>query len=145
MSGFDTAVNQLPRQQALFRDLSEAMSAFQQSTVELGIASRVTTFTDTEFNRTLAPNAKGGSDPGWGGHHLVMGSAVLGGEVHGEFPSLTLNGRDDATGTGVWAPSVGKDDFSAAVAEWMGVDVAGSPQLFPALDRAASSNLRFLA
>jgi uncharacterized protein (DUF1501 family) len=61
------------------------MAAFHAATVELGVASQVTTFTQSDFGRTLQPSGSG-SDHGWGNHHLVMGGAVRAAMVYGRFP-----------------------------------------------------------
>jgi len=44
--------------------------SFYDATVEMGVANKVTTFTASDFGRTLASNGDG-SDHGWGSHHLV--------------------------------------------------------------------------
>jgi uncharacterized protein DUF1501 len=131
LGGFATHSNQIERHGALLRQLSEAMGAFYRATVDMGIANRVVTYTDTEFSRTLAPNAKGGTERGWGGHQLVMGGSVLGGEVFGEFPALDLGSAADVTGTGVWQPAITKRQYSQAFANWMGLPGPGGegPQL----------------
>lgn len=133
LSGFDTHRDQLPRQAALFRQLSEAMSAFHTTTVAMGVAHEVTTFTDSEFSRTLRPNALDGTEHAWGGHHLVMGGSVLGGDVYGEFPDLAPGGLDNADGRGVWVPKISKDQYAATLAGWFGIPSSGLPDLFPRL------------
>jgi uncharacterized protein (DUF1501 family) len=135
LSGFATPANQLARHAVLLRQLSEAMGAFYRSTQEIGISSEVVTYTDTEYSRALVPNATGGTGRGWGGHHLVMGGSVMGGDVYGCFPVLEAGGPEDVTGTGVWLPAVSRQQLTSAVAAWMGV---------PGADRTAAS-LHFLA
>jgi uncharacterized protein (DUF1501 family) len=135
LGGFATSSNQLERHAALLRQLSEAMHAFYGATVDMGIANRVVTYTDTEYNRTLAPNKKGGSETGWGGHQLVMGGGVVGGDVYGEFPAMELAGASDVTGAGVWLPAISKRQFSQNFATWMGMPDTG----------AAGPRLNFLA
>ena len=142
-SGYSTRTNQLIRQAALLGELSEAMSAFYAATVEMGVARSVTTFTDSDFGRTLTPNKTGGSNPGWGSHQLVMGGSVLGGEIYGAFPDLTLGGGDDATGFGAWKPSIAKQQYAATVAAWAGVSNLRS--IFPAIDGASASTLGFMS
>ena len=62
-SSYDTHNDQqLNRQGALFSDLSPALKAFYEATVQLGISQQVTTFTLSDFGRTLQPASGDGSD-----------------------------------------------------------------------------------
>jgi uncharacterized protein (DUF1501 family) len=135
LNGFATPVNQLVKQGLLLGQLSEAMGAFYRSTQEIGISSEVVTYTDTEYSRALVPNGKGGTERGWGGHHLVMGGSVMGGEVYGDFPALAAGGPEDVTGTGVWLPAISRQRFTSTLAAWMGL-----PDVNP-----GAAPLRFLA
>ena len=79
--GYDTHQNQLNDQGNNFLDLSQALNAFYRATVELGLQNNITTFTLSDFGRTLQPSGSGGSigsDHGWGSHQLVIGDAVAG-------------------------------------------------------------------
>lgn len=133
LSGFDTHSDQPSRQARLWRELSAGLSAFYQATLELGVEQRVTTFTATEFNRTMQPNAKNGTEHGWGGHQLVLGGAVLGGDVYGEFPAPAMDGPDDAGHQGIWIPTTSRDQYEAALARWFGVPFSDLTALFPRL------------
>ncbi|MDX2149954.1 MAG: DUF1501 domain-containing protein [Bryobacteraceae bacterium] len=144
LGGFDTHTRQLERQVALFTELSEAMAAFYEATVEMGIAGLVTTYTDTEFNREMTPNATQGTGHGWGGHHLVMGGSVVGGEVHGTFPDMAVGGSGDATGRGAWIPSTARERFEATVAAWAGIPLSDLSRVYSELLGAASPTLPFL-
>ena len=84
------------------------MKAFYDATVEIGVDSRVTTFTLSDFGRTLQPSGSGvgsvGSDHGWGNHQFVMGGAVTGGDFYGVpgpngsvFPTCRSAGRTTRT------------------------------------------------
>ena len=121
LSGFDTHANQLPKHAELLETLSGAMAAFHEALRELGISDRVTAYTDTEFNRALVPNRSHGSDHGWGGHNLVMGASVRGGDIHGVMPSLEVGGKNDAGGNGVWRPAIYAQDFEASMAHRYGL------------------------
>lgn len=74
----------------------------------INAAESVTTFTESEFSRTLQPNTTGGTDHAWGGHHLVLGGAVKGG-LYGQFPSLDLGGDNDSGSRGNWIPTTSLD------------------------------------
>jgi uncharacterized protein (DUF1501 family) len=143
LGGFDTHSNQLNVQQTLLSQLGAAMSAFYNATVALGVADKVTTFTVSDFARTLKPNATG-TDHAWGNHHLIMGGAVKGGDVYGTFPTLALNGPDDADGGGRWVPTTSVDQYAATLASWLGVSAGDLSTVFPNLSRFATSNLGFV-
>ena len=92
LGGFDTHSDQLNAQNGLYTQLSQAMNAFYQATVEIGAASQVTSFTLSDFSRTYQPDSTSGTDHAWGGHHLIMGGGVHGGDFFGTFPTLALGG-----------------------------------------------------
>jgi uncharacterized protein (DUF1501 family) len=145
VAGFDTHADELSRQAQLFGELNDALVAFSRSLDELGIADRVTLFTQTEFNRTLRPNARGGTEHGWGGHALILGGSTLGGQVYGRFPSLELGGPDDLDASGVWIPSTSDLQYSATVAMWFGGDDLSSLPDFAGLPNFTQTDLGFLA
>jgi len=155
LGGFDTHSSQGVTggtQPDLLTMVSDAMGAFYDATVELGIASQVTAFTMSDFSRTLKPAGSGGavgSDHAWGSHHFVMGGAVAGGDFYGTFPTLALNGPNDAdSGTGArgrWIPTVAVDQYAATLALWFGVSPTDLPTVFPNIGRFAMPNLSFLS
>jgi uncharacterized protein (DUF1501 family) len=142
-SGFETSRDQLNTQALLYAELDSALGAFARAMEDTGAAQRVTLFTQTEFNRTLAINASGGSGHAWGGHQLVMGHSVLGGDVHGRFPTLQIGGPEDAAGNGTWIPTTSNDQYHAALAGWLGVGLDRLDTVFPARSRSAAP-LHFL-
>lgn len=144
LGGFDTHGSQSWQHWDLLRQVAEAMSAFYNATVEMGVADRVTTFSLSDFGRSLQPSGSG-SDHGWGNHHLIMGGAVLGGQVYGTFPSMALGGPDDSGSRGTLIPSTSTDQYGASLAAWMGVPAAQLPTVFPNLTHFAAPTLPMMS
>ena len=127
---------------SLLSQVSSAMNAFYNATVELGCADRVTAFTASDFGRTYSSNGAG-SDHGWGNHQIVVGGAVKGGDIYGQMPNLTVNGPDD-TGRGRWIPTTSVDEYGATIARWFGVSDSNLSTAFPNIGRFQKPNLGFL-
>jgi uncharacterized protein (DUF1501 family) len=113
------------------------------STSAMAVEPSVTTFTASDFSRTWRDNGSG-SDHAWGGHHLVLGGAVLGGRFYGAFPTLLAGGPDDAGSQGRWIPTTSVDAYAATLARWFGVSEANLATVFPNLHRFDDPNLGFL-
>jgi len=140
--GFDTHDDQLQDQPGLLGDVSASLAAFHSATVELGVASSVTTFTQSDFGRTLTSNGDG-SDHAWGGVQFVMGDAVKGRTVYGEYPTLALGGPEDVGG-GRFIPAVSSDQYAATLAKWFGVADAQIPTIAPSIGNFAERDLGFM-
>lgn len=140
--GFDSHDNQLQSQPPLLGDVSESVSAFYRATVELGVANSVTTFTQSDFGRTLTSNGDG-TDHGWGGIQLVVGDAVRGRELYGRYPRLEIGGSDDVR-RGRLIPSVSADQYAATLARWIGVPDEDLGHVAPHLHNFAQRDLGFL-
>lgn len=125
LGGFDLHDNLISQQPTLMKRVSEAMSAFYDATVELGVANQVTAFTASDFGRTLSSNGDG-SDHGWGSHHLMVGGAVKGKAFYGKAPPVSVGNTTDANdqwhvGQGRLLPSTSVDQYAATLAKWFGV------------------------
>ena len=125
LGGFDLHDNLVAKQPGQLQIVSEAMSAFHAATVELGVADKVTSFTASDFGRTLTSNGDG-SDHGWGSHHFVMGGAVNGARFFGAAPPVSVGDTaapDDQwhVGQGRLLPSTSVDQYAATLAQWFGV------------------------
>lgn len=120
MPGWDHHDDLLGKQALMLPELSGALKAFYDATEELGIAGDVTTFTASDFGRTLTSNGAG-SDHGWGGNQIVMGGSVAGGRVHGHYPTSLALGNPLDTGRGRLIPTTSIDEFSAELAMWFGI------------------------
>lgn len=144
LGGFDTHTGELPTHNTLYPQVSQSLAAFYDATVELGVAQNVTTFTESEFNRTFQPTSGDGSDHGWGGHQLVIGGAVKGGQIFGRFPTFELGGPDDTDVRGRWIPSTAIDQYGATLCSWFGIPASALPTVFPNLPNFSATNLGFL-
>lgn len=156
LGGFDTHQNQLGTQSSLLAQMSGAIKAFYDATVELGVEPQVTTFTLSDFGRTLQPAGTGtsvvGSDHAWGNHHFVAGGAVRGGDFYGVagpsgsvFPVLQLGGPNDTDTRGRWIPTASVEQYAATLASWYGVVDADLPIVFPNIGRFPTANLGFMS
>ena len=143
VGNYDTHDYQVDDQHSNLAQLSQALAAFHAATVELGVASSVTTFTASDFGRSLAVNGDG-TDHGWGGHHFVVGGAVRGRRFYGAMPSLRANANPDDTGFGQIIPTTALDQYAATLAAWLGVSATDIADIFPALSRFDTPNLGFL-
>ena len=114
--------------------VSQAMKAFYDSTVELGISENVTTFTISDFARTLTSNGNG-SDHAWGGNNMIMGGAVNGGRIFGAYPKMTLNSSNNRNISyrGNFIPTVSTDEMYAEIALWYGVSPSDLCYVLPNL------------
>ena len=149
LGGWDTHAAQLVNTDpvngthaGLLAQISQAVNAFHNATIELGVANQVTTFTASDFGRTYRSNGDG-SDHGWGSHHFIVGGAVNGTELYGKMPTLTVNGPDDTT-QGRWIPTTSVDEYAATLATWFGVSPTDLPTVLPNIGRFAKPNLGFL-
>ncbi len=144
LGGFDTHANEIATLDTLLGQLAPAMKSFYDATVQLGVADAVTTFTLSDFGRTLQPASGGGTDHAWGNHHFILGGAVRGGDLYGRYPTLALGGPDDAEREGRWIPTTSVDQYGAALARWFGVPEAELGGVFPNLSRFGASDTGFL-
>jgi len=143
LGGFDTHSSQSWAQWDLLRQVADALLAFYNSTVEMGVTGQVTSFTESDFGRTLQPSGSG-CDHGWGSHHLVLGGAVKGGDLYGTFPTMALGGPDDSANRGAMIPTTSIDQYGGTMAKWFGVSAAAMPQVFPNLGNFGVQDLGFL-
>jgi uncharacterized protein (DUF1501 family) len=142
LGGFDNHNLLMEDHPELMTRLNQAMSAFYAATAELGMASKVTTFTASDFGRTLSSNADG-SDHGWGSHHFVMGGAVAGGRFYGTAPQVSIL-SDDQVGQGRLLPATSLDQFAATLARWFGCTDSELQGILPNIGRFPTSNLGFI-
>ena len=140
--GFDSHDDQNENQPDLLGGISEAITAFYDATVELSIADAVTTFTQSDFGRTLTSNGDG-TDHAWGGNQLVVGDSVAGQEFYGTYPLLQIGGPDDVGG-GRMIPTTSADQFAATLARWFGVPDIDLDIVAPHIGNFAQRDLGFM-
>ncbi len=153
IGGFDTHNEQNANHAKLMAQLADGLSYFDTVLGSLGVRDKVTTFTATDFGRTFTSNGDG-TDHGWGSHQFVMGGAVRGGDIYGDFPVLAaknkadnhFDGSPDQLLNGVLLPSISVDQYGATLARWFGIGDSTLPDIFPNLARfdASTRNLGFM-
>ncbi len=141
--GFDSHDDQNQNQPGLLGGISDAIGAFHTAVRdELLIPDNVTTFTQSDFGRTLTSNGDG-TDHAWGGNQLVVGGAVNGGDLYGNYPSLALNGPEDVGG-GRFIPSTSADQYAATLARWFGIPDTDLDVVAPNLVNFTQRDLGFM-
>jgi uncharacterized protein (DUF1501 family) len=143
MGGFDTHDGLASIHPGLLSSVASAMSALYAATVELGVANQVTSFTASDFGRTLTAND--GSDHGWGSMHFMLGGAVGGGRFYGTPPVVANNGPDDV-GQGRLLPSTSVDQYAATLGKWFGISDSDLLTVLPNLSHwdASQRDLGFV-
>ena len=144
MGGFDLHDSMRDSHPVLLAHLGSALAAFYAATSELGLADQVTSFTASDFGRTLTGNGDG-TDHGWGSTQFVMGGAVNGKRYYGTAPILADNGPDDI-GHGCLLPTTSIEQLAATLGGWLGVSDSDLLTMLPNLANynAGSRNLGFV-
>ncbi len=146
MGGFDTHDFQRTTQADLLARLNHAIAYFDTALSNLGgsdLRNNVTLFTASDFGRTFTSNGDG-TDHGWGSHHFVIGGAVKGKAIYGEFPVTGLKHNLDV-GSGSLLPQLSVDQYGATLASWFGVSNSQLAEIFPNIGNFATRNLNFMA
>lgn len=141
--GFDNHSSLNAVHPGLLTTVAAAMSAFYAATVELGVSQKVTSFTASDFGRTMTGND--GSDHGWGSTHFMLGGAVTGGRFYGMAPVIANNGPDDV-GQGRLVPTTSVDQYAATFGKWFGLSDTDLLTVLPNLANwnASQRNLGFV-
>jgi uncharacterized protein (DUF1501 family) len=153
LGGFDTHDLQNRNHAVLMAQLAQALSYFDTVLGAMGKRSNVTTFTGSDFGRTFTSNGDG-TDHGWGAHHFVMGGAVRGGDLYGNFPVLgaknannnSFDSSPNQLSNGSLLPETSVDQLAATLARWFGASDAQCLDVFPNLNQfnASARNLGFM-
>lgn len=145
LGGFDTHANQSARHADLMAKLSHGLKYFYKVTGNLmGVDMReqVTSFTASDFGRTFVTNGDG-TDHGWGGHHFVVGGAVRGRDIYGQFPAVGIDHAHDV-GRGALLPGTAVEQYGATLGRWFGLSDSALLDVFPNLANFGRRNLGFM-
>jgi uncharacterized protein (DUF1501 family) len=129
MGGWDMHGELIDSHERNLTVVDNALYEFHNGLNEINMFDSVTTFTISDFGRTLTSNGNG-SDHAWGGNALVMGGDIKGGDMYGTFPSLALGGEYEVH-NGVLIPTTSNDNYFAELALWFGVNPSDLSTLFP--------------
>ncbi len=140
--GFDTHDTQARRLRRNHKRYAEAIGAFYQAMVELGIENDVVLFTASDFGRALLENGNG-TDHGWGGHHFVVGGGVNGNKIYGDIPPPDL-GHDYDAGNGRLIPTTSVEQYAATLGKWFGLSDTEIDSALPRLANFSSRDLGFM-
>lgn len=146
IGGFDSHDNQRVNQADLLARVSHAMAYFDTMMGNLqgaDLRRQVTLFTASDFGRTFTSNGDG-TDHGWGSHHFVMGGAVKGQDIYGDFPVTSLK-HDHDVGSGSLLPQFSVDQYGATLASWFGLSPTQVADVFPGISNFSLRNLGFMA
>jgi uncharacterized protein (DUF1501 family) len=149
LGGWDTHNGQNSVQPNLLAKVAHALSYFDGALANVGGADRrasVTTFTASDFSRSFATNGDG-TDHAWGAHHFVMGGAVRGGDMYGQYPTLgaDLAGFNNPSMVGqALIPTTSVEQYAATLGAWFGVSPTALDLIFPNLRNFSSRNLGFV-
>ncbi len=132
LGGFDNHDELLNNHGNLLSRMDNALTSFYEAMDEIGMTDQVTTYTISDFARTLTSNGNG-TDHAWGGHAMVLGGAVNGNKLYGDYPSLDL-GNNLEIGGGVLIPTTSADEYFAELALWFGISPNDLPLVLPNLN-----------
>lgn len=134
---FDTHDGQAPAHARLLTQLGQSLEYFDGVMQSLGLGDQVTAFTTSDFGRTLTCNTDG-TDHGWGSHHFVVGGAVKGQDMYGQYPVMGTNQANDV-GAGRLIPTTSVEQYAGTLARWFGLSDGQVKQVFPNLGNFGSS------
>ncbi len=129
LGSFDTHNNQAQIHSQLLTQLGAAFEYFDGLMVGMGLSNNVTSFTISDFGRTLTCNSNG-TDHGWGSHHFVVGGAVNGQNMYGQYPVVGVNQVNDV-GEGRLIPTTAVEQYAGTLASWFGLSDSQIRTVFP--------------
>ncbi|MEM6687927.1 MAG: DUF1501 domain-containing protein [Planctomycetota bacterium] len=119
--GWDNHDELINNQEYNLMEINDGLKNFYDAMNAIGANQDVVTFTASDFARTLNSNGRG-SDHAWGGNQLIMGGPVVGGRMHGQYPTTLAPGNELDLGRGRMIPTTSVDEMAAELAMWYGID-----------------------
>jgi len=113
-------------------ELDDALQSFHDEMNDAGIWDDVAVVALSDFGRTLTSNGLG-TDHAWGGNYFIMGGAVNGEKILGDFPDLSPESEVNI-GRGRILPTRSWESLWHGVAEWFGVGSANMATVLPNMD-----------
>jgi len=101
--------------------LNFGLEMFVKEAKSSGIWDEVAVVIASDFGRTLTPNNNDGTDHGWGGHYMIMGGDVKGGQILGEYPTDLTAAGPLVDNFGRFLPTTSWDSIWNGILEWTGV------------------------
>lgn len=129
LGSFDTHDGQAQTHAKLLTQLGAAFEYFDGLMINMGLSNQVTSFTISDFGRTLTCNSDG-TDHGWGSHHFVVGGAVQGQDMYGQYPVVGVNQANDL-GAGRLIPTTSVEQYAGTLARWFGLSDGQIRTVFP--------------
>ena len=131
LGGFDTHASELDTVQEKFEQVNGALGSFVAELKAQGVWEQTTIVTASDFGRTLGSNGAG-TDHAWGGHHIVMGGDVKGGQMLGQYPARLDEASDVNIGRNHrMLPTMPWEALWNGIALWFGASSASVPTIIP--------------
>jgi len=124
-----------------FGTMDQGITAFVNEMKAQRVWDRVVLATQSDFARTLDPNANRGTDHAWAGQHFILSGALNGGKIYNQFPDSLAAGNPADVGRGRLIPKYPYESFMVPTAKWLGVDDSQLRTVFPNL---ANFNASFI-
>jgi uncharacterized protein (DUF1501 family) len=149
LGGWDTHDLQNAVHPNLLNKVAAGLAYFDGVLGDIGgvnLRNAVTTFTASDFSRTFTSNGDG-TDHAWGAHHFVMGGAVAGQTIYGQYPTLGVDqaGFVNPNMAGnVLVPQMAVDQYVGTLGRWFGMSDGQLDAMFPNLRNFSPRTLGFV-
>jgi uncharacterized protein (DUF1501 family) len=150
IGGFDTHSGENLTHGSLMGRIGHALAYFDSALQNVNgtdMRSMVTTFTASDFGRTMTSNGDG-SDHGWGAHHFIMGGAVRGRNVYGTYPTIGIDrsgfSNPDLAYGNILIPTTSVDQMGGTLGKWFGLSDSQLDFIFPNLKNFSTRDMGFM-